>query len=195
MHRTLTYCVLGLGLLLPQRAGAQAKLENPANGSFQSGLGDVHGWKCVKVGNLTYTIDNSAPLPLAYGLPRNDTVGPCGDSNNGFIVQQNWNLIGDGQHTIRVFDNGVQFAQAAFRVATLQTEFLEGASGRYRLNDFPEAGLSVVVRWDESLQNFVIEGECPPLQDCCSSHGGVCSCLGGAVICCDGSQSPTCGFD
>lgn len=31
---------------------------------------------------------------------------------------------------------------------------------------------------------------------CCSWHGGVCGCKNGrAVVCCDGSYSPTCGCD
>lgn len=27
---------------------------------------------------------------------------------------------------------------------------------------------------------------------CCSWHGGVCGCIGGRVVCCDGTFSPTC---
>ena len=27
---------------------------------------------------------------------------------------------------------------------------------------------------------------------CCSWHGGVCDCIGGRVLCCDGTFSPTC---
>lgn len=27
---------------------------------------------------------------------------------------------------------------------------------------------------------------------CCSWHGGVCDCIGGRVVCCDGTFSPTC---
>lgn len=27
---------------------------------------------------------------------------------------------------------------------------------------------------------------------CCSSHGGVCGCLGNSTRCCDGSISPSC---
>ena len=28
---------------------------------------------------------------------------------------------------------------------------------------------------------------------CCSHHHGVCGCTGGRTMCCDGTQSPTCG--
>ncbi len=27
---------------------------------------------------------------------------------------------------------------------------------------------------------------------CCSWHGGVCDCIGGRIVCCDGTFSPTC---
>ena len=27
---------------------------------------------------------------------------------------------------------------------------------------------------------------------CCSYHGGVCDCVGGRVVCCDGTYSPSC---
>jgi hypothetical protein len=27
---------------------------------------------------------------------------------------------------------------------------------------------------------------------CCSWHGGVCDCIGGRVVCCDGTFSPSC---
>lgn len=30
-------------------------------------------------------------------------------------------------------------------------------------------------------------------QGCCSHHSGVCGCSGGALQCCDGTLSPTCG--
>jgi hypothetical protein len=141
-------------LLLPASLFGQFNLEAPQNGGKESGLGDVHGWKCTG-SNFTYTINNSAHIPLAYGISRNDTIGQCGDSNNGFISQQNWNFLPPGQYTLRVFDNGVQFAQATFSVANLGTEFLSGASGTYQLNF---AGQIVTIEWQENKQNFVITG-------------------------------------
>ncbi len=197
--RTLTCLLLALatlvlGFAVPQLAGAQANLENPAPGSFQSGIGIVSGWKCT-AGALTFTIDGGPSSPLSYGSSRGDTQNMCGDVNNGFIAENNWNLAGDGQHTIRIYDDGVQFAQATFTVTTLRTEYLTGVNGTCTLQNFPSTGDRVTVRWEENLQNFVIEEACPPLQGCCSHHEGVCSCRGGAVFCCDGTQSPTCGFE
>ena len=77
-------------------------------------------------------------------------------------------LLGNGPHTIRALADGVVFAEAAVQVTTLSSEFLEGVSGQYELANFPQAGRTVAVQWQESLQNFVItaveetDGGLPP---------------------------------
>jgi len=144
-----------LWALTPSLGWAQGALENPPDGSHQSGIGIVSGWKCT-AGNLTFTIDGGPPAQLAYGISRADTQGTCGHSNTGFIAEENWNLAGNGQHTIRVYDNGQQFAQATFTVTTLGTEFLTGAEGTCTVPNFPQAGTEVTLQWQESTQNFVI---------------------------------------
>ena len=54
----------------------------------------------------------------------------CGDSNNGFGLLFNWNLLGDGPHTIRALADGVEFRQATFTVTTLGgEEFVRGVTG------------------------------------------------------------------
>jgi hypothetical protein len=129
-------------------------LDTPLNGSFVSGIGYVRGWKCTG-GNLTYTIDNGPSASLSYGGERGDTQGVCGDANNGFITQQNWNLLSTGQHTIRIFDDGQQFAQSTFTVTTLGSEFLTGQSATCNTSI---AGKEVTLTWQEDQQNFVITG-------------------------------------
>lgn len=154
MQRTVaTIFTLSL-LILPLHAWGQASLESPAAGSFVSGLGDIHGWKCT-AGNLTFTIDNGPPGLLIYGASRADTQGVCGKINNGFITQFNWNLAGNGPHTIRVYDNGVLFAQAGFSVTTLGTEYLTGQSATCNTSI---AGQNVTLSWQQNQQNFVITG-------------------------------------
>ncbi len=143
-----------LTLILAPPSYGQSSLETPGPGSFQSGLGYVVGWKCT-AGNLTFTIDNGPPGLLIYGASRGDTQGVCGDSNNGFITQFNWNLVGNGQHTIRVFDNGVQFSQATFTVTTLGAEFLTGQSATCNTS---LAGQNVTLTWQQNQQNFAITG-------------------------------------
>lgn len=136
---------------------AHAGLEVPTNGSNQSGIGDITGWFCND-GTYTYTIDNGPAAPLVYGTNRNDTIGPCGDANNGFIQQFNWNLIPSGQHTIRIFFNGQQIDQATFTSTNIGTEFLTGASGSVSTT---LAGRNVTLTWQQNQQNFVITSSTP----------------------------------
>ncbi len=158
LRLALALAVLVLGSAIPQFLWADVGvLENPPPNSFQSGIGIVSGWKCT-AGNLTFTIDNGPSAQLVYGTSRLDTRSVCGHSNTGFAYLINWNLAGNGQHTIRVYDNGVQFVQATFTATTLGTEFLHSASGRYILPNFPLPGVDVSIRWQESAQNFVLDG-------------------------------------
>jgi lysyl endopeptidase len=158
-------CVV-LGFAFPHTLWAQAVLEDPQQGSFQSGIGLIRGWVC-NASRVDIQIDGTITVQAAYGTNRGDTVSVCGDGNNGFGLLINWNLLGDGTHTVLALADGVQFGSATFSVATLGVEFLRGASGSFTLLDFPQPGFNVTVRWEESLQNFVIErmeqgGSAPP---------------------------------
>jgi hypothetical protein len=130
-------------------------IENPSPDTFQSGIGLVSGWVC-DASSVTFQIDGGAMIDAAYGTPRGDTAGICGDADNGFGLLINWNLLGDGPHTLEAFADGVEFGSAAFSVATLGVPFLRDVSGGYELPDFPEEGDSTVIAWQESSQNFVV---------------------------------------
>ena len=52
----------------------------------------------------------------------------------------------------------MEFARVTFSVGHLGEEFLRDAAGRFRARDFPEPGVNTIIRWNEALQNFVIEG-------------------------------------
>jgi len=141
--------------LMPCVVHAQGQLEVPSGGSFVSGLGYISGWKCT-AGTLTFTIDGGSLGHLVYGGERSDTSSTCGDATNGFIVQYNWNLLLSGQHTIRVYDNGLLFAQAAFTTTKpTPQEFLTGQSSSTSAS---LAGKTVTLAWQEDQQNFVIVG-------------------------------------
>jgi len=135
-------------------AGLQAALENPSVGSSQGGIGIISGWAC-EAGEIVIELAGT-PVPAAYGTPRGDTQGVCEDSNNGFVLLVNWNNLGAGEHEIRALADGLEFARMAVRVATLGVEFLEGVQWTVVVPDFPRPGESTTLRWDESLQNFVI---------------------------------------
>ena len=145
-----------VGFAAPPSLWAKGALENPQGGSAQSGIGVISGWAC-NAGRVDLVIDEVATLQAAYGTAREDTVAVCGDSNNGFGLLLNWNLLRDGTHTIRALADGVQFGSATFTVTTLQGEFLRGAKGSFQLPGFPDSSTDVIIRWEESLQNFVIE--------------------------------------
>ena len=135
-----------------------ALLDNPQPGSFQSGVGLIQGWVC-EAETVTIEIDGSTTFTTASGTTRRDTLAECGDDNNGFGLTVNWNLLGDGQHTVRALADGVEFAQVTFTVATLGLgEFPQGLDGEFSLVDFPLTGQQTTIRWQESLQNFMVIG-------------------------------------
>ena len=137
-------------------SGNRGVLENPQPGAFKSGIGVISGWKCEAAGPLTVRFNGGNPIPLAYGNERSDTQSVCGDTNNGFVSIWNWSNLGDGTHTAVIYDSGVEFARSTFRVTTFGQEFLRGVKETITVSDFPRAGTTTVLEWEESTQNFVI---------------------------------------
>lgn len=133
-----------------------ATLEIPGPNSTQSGIQLISGWKCEANGPLTIRFDGGNAIPLLYGSERGDTrkpKGPCDKANTGFIAIMNWGNLGDGEHTAVVYDNGVEFDRATFRVVTTGTDFLQGVtgSGTATLSN----GQVATVKWAEAAQGFV----------------------------------------
>ena len=102
-------CILFL-LLSCRLASAQTTLENPQPNSFQSGVSVLSGWACDALvvgiaidddghfdenfdGYITledgYYDTDMVLLEAAYGTSRADTMGVCGDTDNGFGVLYN----------------------------------------------------------------------------------------------------------
>ena len=134
-------------------------LENPRNGSSRSGVGIISGWVCeaTEVQILITREDGQViQQEAAYGTERTDTRLDCGDTDNGFGLLFNWNLLGEGVHEIIAEVDGRELDRATITVTTLDGEFPKGLSGRYVLENFPYLGQSVVIEWEQSLQNFVI---------------------------------------
>ena len=92
----------------------------------------------------------------AYGTERLDTGDACGDTNNGFGLLFNWNLLGDGEHAVVASVDGEELGRATVRVTTLGAEFLEGAAGACVVEDFPLPGETVTLEWQQTSQNFVM---------------------------------------
>jgi hypothetical protein len=141
---------------------AQGVLENPQPESFQSGIGLISGWAC-EASQLDIVIDDTTTVQAAYGTERGDTSSACGDTDNGFGLLINWNLFGDGTHTVRALVDGVEFGSATFTIRTLGHEFLRGLSGQDKVVNFGNQ-INVTVRWQESTQSFVIVDTTAPIR-------------------------------
>jgi hypothetical protein len=148
---------LAVGLAGSDLAQAQGHLEIPAPGSYMSGIGVLSGWNCNAT-RIEIEFDGVQTVDAAYGTVREDTLGVCGDSDNGFALLWNFNRLGDGPHTVRALADGVEFGRATFTVVTLGQEFLRGASNLHAAPDFPFAGTNVALQWQENMQNFAIVG-------------------------------------
>ena len=72
----------------------------------------------------------------------------------------NWANLDDGTHTAVAYDNDVEFARGTFKTTRLVADknFVTGISGRFRARDFPDPGVNVLLRWNQNVQGFVIEG-------------------------------------
>ena len=92
----------------------------------------------------------------ASGTSRADTASTCGMPDTGIGLLFNWNLLGDDAHTVRALADGVEFGRATVLVTTLGEEIVEDAEGTAEVSDFPEAGRTVTVEWQQATQNFVI---------------------------------------
>ena len=138
-------------------------LENPGPNSFQSGIGVISGWVCdaeeveIEIETENGEVERQV---AAYGTERLDTLGGCGDVDNGFGLLFNWNRLGDGEHEVVAFVDGVELGRATVRVTTVgegaEEEFLRGAEGECVVDDFPRLGQNVLLEWQQNSQNFVI---------------------------------------
>ncbi len=141
----------------PTRSGTAGVgfLENPSANSFQSGIGVLSGWVC-EAEEVVITLGDLAPQVAGYGTERLDTLDVCGDTDNGFGLLFNWNLLGDGEYVVVATVDGAELARTTVRVTTLGEEFVRGAVGECVVGDFPSVGETVTLTWQQTSQNFVI---------------------------------------
>ena len=130
-------------------------LENPGPNAFQSGVGVLSGWVC-EAEAVTIAIGHLGRQGAAYGTERLDTQAACGDTDNGFGLLFNWNRLGDGDHEVVAYVDGAELGRATVRVTTLGEEFVREAEGMCEVTDFPLAGQTVTLEWQQNSQNFVI---------------------------------------
>ena len=152
--------LVSLSALVVASWAQAAMLGIPAPNTVMSGVGMISGWKCEVHGELTARFNDGPPIPILYGAQRPDVyeAGVCDHEAEevGFVAPWNWAELGDGEHTLVVYDDGEEFARSTFEVVTLDTHFLTDAHRRVYVMDFPEPDTQLVLEWREAQQNFVI---------------------------------------
>lgn len=152
---------LMLSFITPSALWAQGVLDVPLPPhSVQSGAGFISGWYCnlPDTDIITVRFDGDAPIHVLYGASREDTRTACGGTaNNGYVMPWNWNILGNGLHTVEVFAGGVLFDSAEVWVTTFGVEFLSGVDATCIVEDFPQMGQDTILGWQQNSQNFVIE--------------------------------------
>ena len=138
-------------------------LENPRPGSTQSGIGVISGWACHA--NRVHILIRPKEggrwqvLEATYGTIRADTRKICRDTDNGFGLLFNWNLLGDGDFEVALRINGSIKARADIEVVTFGEEFMRDAPDTRFCFSFPTPEeQTCLLRWEESKQNFIIVG-------------------------------------
>ena len=161
-----------------QSGALRGSLENPAPGSaqsgmsFQSGIGVISGWVC-DAEQVEIVLNDDPPMLAAYGTERGDTAAACDDTNNGFGLLYNWNLLGDGEHEVVARVDGEELGRATVQVTTLGEDYVQDLEGEYPLEDFPSPGETVKVAWQEAQQNFRLFETTPAEQPAVGFPGGV----------------------
>lgn len=158
----------------PVETDEKGVLENPSGGGYRSGIGVISGWVCaanaVEVRILNERGVLQRTLAVAYGTSRPDTVGQCRghrSPDTGFGMTYNFNHLPQGIYRIRAYADGEPIGQEErFEVVHLR-EFADSDTQRFLedlpegeciVPDFPMPGERTWLRWEQSTQNFVIDG-------------------------------------
>lgn len=121
-----------------------------------TGIGLISGWACEAESITVRFNDRGEHIPLLYGATRGDTEGVCGHSETGFSLLVNWNILGEGEHTLSLFVDGQERVRQPVRVMTYGQEFLRDVQGRWGIPDWPVPGVTTMIEWDEATQNIRI---------------------------------------
>ena len=126
--------------------------------AHESGVSTIFGWVCDA--EKVFIELNGERFQAGYGTVRTDTKKVCGDTDNGFSFLWNWNILGDGIHTVRAYADDRLFASTKVKVTTLGKEVARGLTFKGELLGYSTGktptGELVTLEWWESKQNFVI---------------------------------------
>ena len=159
----------------PVEIDSRGAFENPADGGVRSGIGVISGWVCAaeEVEIVIYRGGRIVEeLTAAYGTSRPDVPqnSSCRNANAGFGMTYNFNHLPEGEYTIKAFvgDDELRVndqgdTEATFEVVHLVDAFPDSNNfltnlpdGECRAPDFPVRGETTLLKWEQSLQNFVI---------------------------------------
>lgn len=160
MKKSFFKSTLASSLLIAGVAAfAKSSLENPSPNSYQSEIGIISGWACnATESQVEVLIDGKYPLLMATGTSRGDTSDICRQVDTGVSYLTNFNNFGAGQHTAQLRINGQpQGMPVSFTVVVPAGEFARGLNKEVSVPDFPVAGSTTVLVWQESSQNFAIK--------------------------------------
>jgi hypothetical protein len=150
----LSTLLLAPALLLSASVSASGVLENPQDNSMQSGISMFSGWYC-DADKIEIIVDDRPAKTAAYGTPRKDTLGVCGDTDNGFGLLFAFNLYGAGPHTVKALADGVEFDSAQFTVDYLDSSYIRGLDSYVEITVLA-LGKEATLVWQENMQGYVI---------------------------------------
>ncbi len=188
--RPSVYTAVLLPTLLAGQASADTLIgfEEPVNGAFHSGVGNIRGWAVTThaIDSVSVSIDGEAAMLIPYGGPRPDVAagfpGYPDSDRSGFSMAFNYGNLQPGTHTavLTVCDstNACRQASATFDTAHAGQPFvqqldLSGAGAKVdrdgiRITGVEVDGQPVDLRlvWSRASQGFVIaEGIGQPVQN------------------------------
>ena len=166
--------VLSVLWVLVTSTAQAAVIENPAPDSVHSGVFIVSGWKCEASGDITLSFNGGPGFSAVYGSDRADTFPVCDDTDNGWVLLFNYNLLPEGLNIVQAYDDGVEFASVDFAVIKLNgEEFVSGASGQCSAEI---ADNTVQLEWQEGRQGFGVTKAMP------ADGFGNCLAPGGSLV-------------
>ncbi|MGE0805222.1 MAG: hypothetical protein AB7L76_06705 [Burkholderiaceae bacterium] len=99
------------------------------------------------------TIDGVDLGTTGVGSVRNDTAGICGHANTGFSLLYNFNKLTPGVHTITAYADDVHLETRQFSSAQSGgAPYLDGVNRDVVVNDFPQPGVTITLRWSPAKQ-------------------------------------------
>jgi len=162
MKAIFTVALSAAAVTLSAGVYAEGRLETPKDGTAISGKAIFSGWHCDAT-TIEIELPGGTKLLAASGTSRGDVKSTCGKSDVGFGLLFNMATLGAGEHTVKAYADGVEFAESTFTVTKLsEGEYVSGKSATTTVTDFPKAGHSITLAWEQTLQNFVITSESIP---------------------------------